>query len=78
MLHIGMIGPEYAAARTKLMAPLSGNSGWLAGPPEKAPEEPPVAEEAIPAEEQAPEADPVAEASAAAQGEEAEEAEAHD
>ena len=38
MLHIGMIGPEFAAARTKLMAPLSGNSGWLAGPPEKAPE----------------------------------------
>jgi hypothetical protein len=31
-----MIGPEYATARTKLMAPLSGNSGWLAGPPEKA------------------------------------------
>jgi len=36
MLHIGMIGSEYAAARTKLMAPLSGNSGWLNGPPPKA------------------------------------------
>jgi len=33
MLHIGMIGPEYAAARTKLLKPLSGNSGWLNGPP---------------------------------------------
>jgi hypothetical protein len=37
MLHIGMIGPEYATARTRLMRDLSGNSGWLV-PPEKAPE----------------------------------------
>ena len=36
MLHIGMIGPAYATARRKLLAPLSGNSGWLV-PPEKAP-----------------------------------------
>jgi len=36
MLHIGMIGPQYATARTKLMAPLSGNSGWLYGAPPKA------------------------------------------
>jgi hypothetical protein len=61
MLHIGMIGPEYATARTTLLRPLSGNSGWLNGPPEKAPaeapEEAPAAEE-IPAEEQAPETDP--------------------
>jgi hypothetical protein len=38
MLHIGMIGPEYATARTRLLRDLSGNSGWLNGPPEKAPE----------------------------------------
>ena len=87
MLHIGMIGPEYAAARTKLMAPLSGNSGWLAGPPEKAP----APEEAPAAEEQAPQADPAEEpaaieeapapqeeAPAAAPAEETKEAEAHD
>ena len=36
MLHIGMIGGEYATARTTLLRPLSGNSGWLV-PPEKAP-----------------------------------------
>ena len=47
MLHIGMIGPEYATARTTLMRPLSGNSGWLTNPPPKAQ---PAAEEAIPAE----------------------------
>jgi len=67
MLHIGMIGPEYAAARTKLIAPLSGNSGWLNGPPEKAEpapeaeapaEEAPEAEEApAPAPEETPAAD---------------------
>jgi len=60
MLHIGMIGGEYATARTTLLRPLQGNSGWLNGPPEKAPvpapaeaEEPdaPVEETPAPADE---------------------------
>ena len=58
MLHIGMIGSEYATARTTLLRPLSGNSGWLV-PPEKTPvpqapqaEEPAAqASEAAPADE---------------------------
>jgi len=58
MLHIGMIGSEYATARTRLMRDLSGNSGWLAGPPPRAE---PAAEE-VPADP-APEIDPAAEAS---------------
>ena len=66
MLHIGMIGPEYAAARTKLIKPLSGNSGYLTNPPPKAlipvSEEAPAAEE-IPSDEQAPQVDPADEAS---------------
>jgi hypothetical protein len=36
-LSLGMIGSEYAATRRLLIAPLSGNSGWLWGPPERAP-----------------------------------------
>jgi len=51
MLHIGMIGSEYATARTTLLRPLSGNSGWLV-PPAKIPapqEEAPVP---APAEEE--------------------------
>jgi hypothetical protein len=44
-LSLGMIGSEYAATRRLLIAPLSGNSGWLNGPPEKAPAEEPAAEE---------------------------------
>jgi len=59
MLHIGMIGGEYATARTKLLAPLQGNSGWLNGPPPKA--EPAPVDEA-PADDPAPEIDPPAEA----------------
>ena len=55
MLHIGMIGSEYATARTRLMRDLSGNSGWLAGPPPKA--EP--ASEETPADP-APEINPAA------------------
>ena len=51
MLHIGMIGSEYASARTTLLAPLSGNSGWLV-PPEKTP----ISQAEEPAA-QAPEAD---------------------
>jgi hypothetical protein len=55
MLHIGMIGSEYAAARTRLLRDLSGNSGWLNGPPEKAPEKPEEqAPEAVPAADEAP------------------------
>ena len=73
MLHIGMIGSEYATARTKLLAPLQGNSGWLNGPPPKAepaPEAEALAEEALlveealeaaPAADPAPEIDPPAE-----------------
>ena len=38
MLHIGIIGGEYATARTRLLRDLSGNSGWLTPPPPKAPE----------------------------------------
>jgi hypothetical protein len=75
MLHIGMIGGEYAQARRKLLAPMEGNSGWLTPPPPKAlvpaPEEAPVAEE-IPGEEQAPEADPIDETPQGADAEEAE------
>ena len=51
MLHIGMIGSEYATARTTLLRPLSGNSGWLV-PPEKTP---------VPQAEESPEAAPVEE-----------------
>jgi hypothetical protein len=36
-LALGMIGSEYATARTRLMRDLSGNSGWLSNPPPKAP-----------------------------------------
>jgi len=69
MLHIGMIGSEYATARTTLLRPLSGNSGWLNGPPEKAPalqEEAPApapaeAEEPAALVEEAPEEAPAAE-----------------
>jgi len=73
MLHIGMIGSEYATARTRLLRDLSGNSGWLNGPPPKAEpapeaeapaEEAPLAEEATqeaPAADPAPEIDPSAE-----------------
>jgi hypothetical protein len=39
-----MIGPEYAETRRRLIAPLSGNSGWLSGPPDKAPMEEPATE----------------------------------
>jgi len=59
MLSIGMIGGEYATARTTLLRPLSGNSGWLNGPPEKAPQE--KAPVPAPAEEEEPAA-PVEEA----------------
>jgi len=59
-LHIGMIGPAYATARTKLMAPLSGSSGWLV-PPEKAPQETPS--EAPAAEEDAQDTAPTVEES---------------
>jgi hypothetical protein len=65
MLHIGMIGAEYAAARTKLMKPLSGNSGWLSGPPEKAPAPQEETPAAALAEAEAPEAAPAEEAPAA-------------
>jgi len=51
MLHIGMIGSEYATARTRLLRDLCGNSGWLV-PPEKAPAA--QAPEAVPAEEVQP------------------------
>jgi hypothetical protein len=56
MLHIGMIGSEYAKARTKLMAPLQGDSGYLYGPP-KAPEafEEVEAGNEMPGEAEAPE-----------------------
>ena len=75
MLHIGMIGGEYATARTRLMRDLSGNSGWLAGPPEKAPApalaeeeeaDAPVEEalEEAPIEEQAPQEAPAEETAA--------------
>ena len=89
MLHIGMIGSEYATARTRLLRDLSGNSGWLNGPPPKAEPAPeaeaeeaaaPVDEapEEVPAADPAPEIDPPAEeAPEAAPAEEAEE-EAHD
>jgi hypothetical protein len=48
-LSLGMIGNEYAATRRLLIAPLSGNSGWLV-PPEKAQAAAPAACEATPEE----------------------------
>jgi len=65
MLHIGMIGSEYATARTKLLAPLQGNSGWLNGaPPKPEPAPEAEAEEAAAPVDEAPEEAPAEEAAA--------------
>ena len=54
MLHIGMIGLEYAAARTKLLAPLEGNSGYLTPPVAQAQQtEAPAGEDQVVPEDQA-------------------------